>query len=216
MSFEEFRECVRAELYRAAGRADWRTLLRYLLLKGDAYRYVFWMRACALTRHHPCLKWFAYPVCRVQLHRLVFRLGISIPHDTRIGRGFYIGHFGGIVVNRDAVIGRNCNISHGVTIGQANRGRNKGTPVIGDNVYIGPGAKIVGAVRVGDNAAIGANSVVTRDVPDHGVVAGVPAQLISRQGSQGYVHRTDYETALAGRARTARLPRGAEAQRRST
>jgi serine O-acetyltransferase len=127
------------------------------------------------------------------LTHLTYKLGISIPYTTSIGSGFYIGHFGGIVVNEKSVIGRNCNISHGVTLGVANRGRNKGCPTIGDNVYIGPGAKIVGAVRVGSNVAIGANCVVTRDIPDGSVVVGVPGRVISHQGSAGYVCRTDYD-----------------------
>ena len=64
--------------------------------------------------------------------------------------------------------------------------------MIGRNVYIGPGAKIVGAVHVGDDVAIGANCVVTDDVPDHAVVVGVPGRVISFDGSAGYVNRTDY------------------------
>jgi serine O-acetyltransferase len=92
------------------------------------------------------------------------------------------------------VIGDNCNISQGVTIGEANRGPRKGTPVIGNNVYIGPGAKIIGAVHIGNNVAVGANCVVTRDVPDGAVVVGVPGRVISYEGSKGYIIRTDYDT----------------------
>ena len=114
--------------------------------------------------------------------------GIQIPAGTKIGKGFYIGHFGCIVVNPDAVIGDNVNISQGVTIGQTNRGPRKGTPRIGNNVYIGPGAKIIGNIAIGNDAAIGANAVVTHDVPDNAVVAGVPAKIISMTGSRGYVN----------------------------
>jgi serine O-acetyltransferase len=67
--------------------------------------------------------------------------------------------------------------------------------VIGDNVYIGPGAKLFGAIVVGDNAAIGANCVVTRDVPENGVVVGVPGQVIPYEGSQGYINNTEYDHA---------------------
>jgi serine O-acetyltransferase len=65
--------------------------------------------------------------------------------------------------------------------------------VLGDSVYIGPGAKIVGAVRIGDRVAIGANCVVTKDVPDDSVVVGVPGTVISQEGSAGYINRIDYE-----------------------
>jgi serine O-acetyltransferase len=121
-----------------------------------------------------------------------YKFGCLIPHTTSIGRGLYLGHVREIVINDQAVIGDNCNISQGVTIGQANRGPRRGTPVIGCNVYIGPGAKIVGAVRVGDDVAIGANCVVTDDVPDHAVVVGIPGRVISFAGAAGYVNLTDY------------------------
>jgi len=104
-----------------------------------------------------------------------------------------IGHFGGIVVNQNVVIGKNFNISHQVTLGVANRGNRKGYPVIGDNVYIGPGAKVIGNVRVGNHVAIGANCVVAKDIPDNSVVVGIPGKVISSEGSAGYINRTDYE-----------------------
>jgi serine O-acetyltransferase len=66
-------------------------------------------------------------------------------------------------------------------------------PVIGDNVYIGPGAKIIGRVNMGSGVAIGANAVVTKDVPDNAVVVGVPAKVISYNGSKGYINKTDYD-----------------------
>jgi serine O-acetyltransferase len=136
--------------------------------------------------------WPLYRIAMRVFTHYKYKFGCSIPHTTSIGRGLYIGHIRDIVINERAVIGDNCNISQGVTIGQANRGRRKGTPVIGRNVYIGPGAKIVGAVQVGDHVAIGANCVVTDDVPDYAVVVGVPGRIISFEGSAGYVNRTDY------------------------
>lgn len=130
------------------------------------------------------------------LNRLMYKFGISIPPDTKIGSGFYVGHFGGIFVSSQSIVGKNCNISQGVTLGKANRGKNKGYPKLGDNVYIGPGAKIIGAVNIGNNVAIGANCVVTRDVPDNSVVTGVPGKVISYRGSDDYINRTDYETKI--------------------
>ena len=97
--------------------------------------------------------------------------------------------WGTIVVNEKVKIGRNVNISQGVTIGQLNRGKRMGTPVIGNEVYIGPGAKILGNIVVGNNVAIGANAVVLDDVPDNVCVAGIPAKIVSMNGSDGYVNR---------------------------
>jgi len=186
---------IRSDLYRITGNIRLRTLL-YHLLFGEAYRYNFWLRTGYFLRNRPLLKYTAYPLVWLILRRLSFQLGISIPAGTRIGSGLYIGHFGGIVVSGRSVIGKNCNLSHGVTLGQANRGPNKGYPTLGDNVYLGPGAKVVGAVHIGSNVAIGANCVVTKDVPDHAVVVGVPGRVISYKGSAGYVNRTDYDECL--------------------
>lgn len=192
MTFETYRYLVYSDLYRITGRATFSLLIRQLMF-GEGFKYVFWMRTCRYERSGMFRRWLVYPWAKLVLMRLRYRMGISIPIETSIGSGFYIGHFGGIVVNGECEIGKNCNISHGVTLGQANRGRSKGCPVIGDNVYIGPGAKVIGAVRVGRNVAIGANSVVTSNVLDNSVVVGIPAKVISQDGSSGYIDRTDYE-----------------------
>jgi serine O-acetyltransferase len=134
-----------------------------------------------------------YYICKIILRHYKYKYGISVSYTASIGPGFYIGHFGGIFVNKRAVIGKNCNISHDVTIGIKNRGDYQGTPYIGDNVYIGPGAKIIGCVKVGNNVSIGANCVVTKDVSDNSVVVGVPGREISENGSNSYINFTDYK-----------------------
>lgn len=191
MSFKDYKYLVHSDLYRATG-GDTRAwaFLRELLC-GEGFAYVFWLRTCAFTRSHFALLTLNL-VARLLLRHHMFKLGIIIPYGTSLGPGFYIGHFGNIIVNGHCRIGRNCNLSPGVTLGQANRGRAKGYPVIGDNVYIGPGAKVIGAVTVGNNVAIGANAVVTHDVPDNAVVAGIPAKVISYSGSAGYVEDRGY------------------------
>lgn len=105
-------------------------------------------------------------------------------------------HFTGVFVNARCTIGKNCNLSQGVTLGLANRGPRKGVPTLGDNVYLGPGVKVVGAVHIGDNVAVGANAVVTSDLPANAVAVGIPARVISHEGSTGYVARTEYEAVL--------------------
>lgn len=166
------------------------------LVAGEGWKYSFWMRTCAFTHSHRVLRRTLYPFAALMLRRYKYLFGIDIPFRTDVGPGLYIGHFSGIFVNRDSRIGRNCNISQGVTLGEANRGPNKGAPVVGDDVYIGPGAKLVGAVRIGNRAAIGANAVVTKDVPDDGVAVGSPARVVSSNGSAGYVDFTDYDSVL--------------------
>lgn len=147
------------------------------------FRYMFWLRVCSHYRNKNIFYFF---VSRIILNHLSFKYGMDIPYDTEIGDGFYIGHFGGIVISSEAILGKNVNISQGVTIGTVPRGKNKGAPTIGDSVYIGPGAKIIGNIKIGSNVAIGANAVVCSDVPDGMVVGGIPSVCISNKGSRGY------------------------------
>lgn len=179
---------LRADFYRIGGSSSISALL-WEAVAGESFRYIFWFRVGKWARSSLFGRLTIYPIARLMLRRLKFKFGISIPLQTQIGPGLLIGHFGGIVINPRATIGRNFNLSHGVTIGQANRGRRVGVATIGDNVYVGPGACIVGAVVIGSNCAIGANAVVTNDLPDSAVAGGVPAKIISSDGSHGYVNR---------------------------
>jgi serine acetyltransferase len=113
--------------------------------------------------------------------------GVSIPPRTQIGPGLYIGHFGQIIVNADAVLGANCNLSQGVTIGVAGRGADRGCPRIGNRVYIGPGAKLFGPItwHPGDGHQPDRQLRVHR-LPRHGdrlrAGCGRPAGRLSRSG----------------------------------
>ncbi|MGN2272024.1 serine O-acetyltransferase [Priestia megaterium] len=109
--------------------------------------------------------------------RLFF--GCFVPYSAKIGEGTKLGYGGiGIVIHSRAVIGKNCIINSGVTIGGTTKKRD--VPILGDNVYVGSGAKILGPVVVGDNVVIGANAVVTKSVPDNCMVAGIPAKIIKK------------------------------------
>lgn len=109
------------------------------------------------------------------LIRLLF--GTYIPHTAEIGTGTKIGYGGiGIVIHGRAKIGKNCLINSGVTIGGTNHKYE--VPSLGDNVLVGSGAKILGPVKIGNNVVIGANAVVTKDIPDNCLAAGMPATVI--------------------------------------
>lgn len=119
------------------------------------------------------------------LYKILFKwiqivAGIELPCETRLGRDLVIDHFGGIVISGYAVFGDNCRIRNGVVVGLA-RTDDPVAPVIGDNVDIGAGAKVLGRIRIGNNVFIGANAVVIRDVPDDSIAVGVPA-VIKRRG----------------------------------
>jgi serine O-acetyltransferase len=116
------------------------------------------------------------------LYRFLYRrarnlYGIELPYTAQIGQGVIIEHQHGIVIHGNVVIGNNCIIRQGVTIG--NRYINKPTeaPVIGDNVNIGAGAKLLGNITIGDNVNIGANAVVVHDVPQNGLYVGFPKNI---------------------------------------
>jgi serine O-acetyltransferase len=106
--------------------------------------------------------------------------GIEFPCEVKVGKNFVIDHFGGIVVSGYARFGDNCRIRSGVVVGLS-RVEDPCAPVCGDNVDIGTGAKLLGRISVGDNVQIGANSVVTRDVPSNSIAVGVPARVMPRR-----------------------------------
>ena len=113
------------------------------------------------------------------LYRFLYRIAahknhIEISRNTKIGAELYIGHPFSITINPKTIIGYNCNIHKGVTIGQENRGSRQGTPVIGNCVWIGVNATIVGKIVIGDDVLIAPNSYVNCDVPAHSVVFGNP------------------------------------------
>lgn len=116
-----------------------------------------------------------------RFHRLSVRLGMTLPINV-FGPGLAIPHYGTIVVHANAKIGSNCRLQEGVTIGAANGSHE--AAVIGNNCYFGSGAKVIGAVRIADDVAVGANAVVTRDISEPGTTwAGIPAHKISDNDS---------------------------------
>ena len=116
--------------------------------------------------------------------------GINFNPEIKLGPGVYMPHFGGIVLYGD--IGSNCDIHQGVTVGYGGHTVD-GTPVIGDRVFLGAGAKIIGSITVGNDVVIGANAVVTKSVPDRAVVVGIPAKIVSMEGSFDFVRYPDME-----------------------
>lgn len=107
---------------------------------------------------------------------------IQIPYSTSIGPGFRIVHFGAIVVNPNAIIGKNFNISQGCLIGNA-QGKRAGTPVIGDNVCMNANSIIIGNCKIGNNVLIAPGAFINFDVPDNSIVIGNPGKIIQRESS---------------------------------
>ena len=110
--------------------------------------------------------------------------GIELPREVRVGPGLYIGHFGGITVSPNVVIGSNCTLAQNITLGASGFAETYGAPSIGDNTYIAPGARLFGKITVGNNVKIGANAVIYKDVPDNAIVVLYPGfRIISLKGN---------------------------------
>lgn len=122
-----------------------------------------------------------------KLYWLLFRItemltGISLPKEAKIGSGLRIWHFGSIFIHPQAIIGKNCTLRQGVTIG--NRVENGPVPIIGDNVECGAYAQILGGIVIGDKCKIGAMAVVLKDVPDGATVVGNPGRIVLTENVQ--------------------------------
>lgn len=161
---------------------------RPLLLGDDIWKFERLLRACEYFGN--CKRsWVWKPVyyyLQYSLYHSGVMFGFTI-HPNNFGPGLSIAHRGTIVVHPDARIGANCRIHVCVNIGSA-AGEMSQVPKIGNNVYIGPGVKIFGAITIADGIAIGANAVVNKSFPEPNVsIAGVPAKKIADKGSTGFL-----------------------------
>ena len=126
------------------------------------------------------LRWLA----RFVSHVSRFLTGIEIHPAARMGRGVFIDHGMGIVIGETAEVGNNVSLLQGVTLGGTSTKREKRHPTLRDNVTVGSGAKIIGAITIGENSRVGAGSVVVRDVPPNAVVVGVPGRVTFKDGQR--------------------------------
>jgi serine O-acetyltransferase len=117
---------------------------------------------------------------RVVSQLVRFLTGIEIHPGAIIGQGFFIDHGMGVVIGETAEVGHNVTLYHGVTLGGVSLEKGKRHPTLGDNVVVGAGAKILGAITIGESSRIGANAVVVKNVPANSVVVGVPGQVVMR------------------------------------
>lgn len=136
------------------------------------------VKAIALHRMaHDLYKNKLYTLARIVSEISRFITGIEIHPGAQIGKRVVIDHGMGVVIGETSIVGDDCLIFHGVTLGGKSFSDQKRHPTVGNKVIIGAGAKILGDITIGDNSVIGANSVVTKDVPAGVIVTGIPAQL---------------------------------------
>lgn len=172
---------IKSDLYRYEGKTGHWALIK-TFIKTPGFRFTFFLRKVAKTNIYNPLRLFYYLLYR----HYSIKYGFQIHYETQIGQGLYLGHFGMVVVNKRAIIGSNCNLSHGITIGQVNRGKLKGCPIIGNNVWIGTGCVIVGNIKIGDNVLIAPNTYVNMEIPSNSIVRGNPPQIIYNENATDF------------------------------
>lgn len=180
MKWKECKILVRSDLNRLAKRRG--GLFGYLFTNAP-FRVIFWFRIGSFLKEKrsPFYKFLYLFVFLIQRY-CQFQTGIQLPIGTKVCKGLLFPHFSCIVISGESLIGENCTILHGVTIGSVRGGEKGGSPTIGNNVVISSGAQVIGNIRIGDNVMIGSGAVVVNDIPENSVAVGVPAKVISRNG----------------------------------
>lgn len=178
-----YKELIKMDLYRYYGSNHIKPIIKNRLY---GWRYMkTWRKAKYYNDRNSKL----YYLFGFILYKKSLKYGFQISPHATIGEGFYLGHFGTIIIGNDVRIGKNCNISPNVIIGRTNRGERKGSPIIGNDVWLGSGAIIVGKIKIGDNVLIAPNSYVNVDVPSNSIVVGNPASISFRHdATQGYIN----------------------------
>lgn len=196
MTFKETINALRWDLARYHYRLHQPKLAIILLFPGfqalALYRISHWLNTRAKKR----LFWW-WPIIAVEA--VVTRIseiitGIYISPLAKLGAGLLFPHFGGIYIGKGVVMGRNCEVYQGVSIGYNVHGEESGYPTIGDRVFMAPGSKIFGPIQIGTDVTIGANAVVTKSMPDYAVVLGVPGRVNSYAGSFNLVRYPGWES----------------------
>lgn len=179
MTWKECKYLIASDLKRLTN-TKWGGV-KYLFFNAS-FRITFWFRIGSYLSTKKNL------ICRL-LYGIVFLIhkhnqyltGIQLPIGTKVGKGLCFSHFSCIVINSSSIIGDNCTIFQGVTIG-SKRGPKGGVPHIGNNVVLTSGSKIIGKVTIGNNVVIGAGAVVVHDIPDNATAVGIPAKIVSYDG----------------------------------
>ena len=164
------------DLYRYYGK-DGESLTKKFL-RPPELRYISLFRKANTCKLMPLRLYYT-----LRLKLLSYKTQIQIPARTEIGEGFYIGHSGRVIINPEAKLGKNMNVSTGVVIGRENRGRRIGSPQFDGNCWIGANAVIVGNVHIGEDVMIAPLSFVNFDVPPHSIVIGNPANIIHKDNA---------------------------------
>lgn len=178
---------IKSDLFRYEGKYGFKAFFKQYFLIGEGFRFCFWLRICHFSKKNRIAKFFVFPWAYLMYRHYRYKYGYDISYNTPIGPGLLIFHINGIIF-RPEYAGKNVTISQGTTVGMKIVDGKKRFPVIGDNVYIAPGAAIVGGVTIGNNVAVGTNSVLLNSLEDNAVAVGIPAKIVSHNGAFEYVN----------------------------
>ena len=186
MNMLKFADYIKEDCYRYIGKTNLKSIIR-CYFKYSGFRFSFWLRACFFLRKKRIKKILFFPLARFLYKKYKYKYGIDIPYSCEIGPGLLIYHFGGIVfVPKKA--GKNITLSQCTTVGMVVKNGVKEYPEIGDGLYMAPGSKIIGGIKVGNYVAIGTNAVLNKNADDNSVIVGIPGKPISFNGSYSYLN----------------------------
>lgn len=177
---------IQADLFRYAGETSVKKFIKHYFLS-EGFKFSVWLRICHFLRKKKLTKYTCFPFAVLIYKHYKYKFGYDIPYAIEIGPGLLLFHINGIVFSAQKA-GKNLTLSQCTTVGMTIRNGNKEYPVIGDNVYLAPGAKVIGGITVGDNVALGTNCVLNRSVENNSVVVGIPGKVISYKGAEWYVN----------------------------
>ncbi|MBQ4867835.1 serine acetyltransferase [Priestia megaterium] len=173
--------CVYADVYRNTGKFNKKILIKEFLSNKSTVSLLIYYRLCRYyaNKRKNLFEYLIHAILYRKFCKKQVTLGIELNQRTEIGYGIRLPHRGGIVIHPKVNMGNNCEIMQGVTIGNNILKSRTEVAIIGDNVILGAGSKVIGPVTIGSNVIIGANAVVTHDIQNNCTAAGLPAKVIS-------------------------------------
>lgn len=158
------------------------------LLTNSSFKIAFWCRIGTFLRHKGTIWKPLYCIVFLIHKHHQEKFGIQVPIGIKIGGGMFFPHYGSIVINDYGSYGKNFTAMQGCTVGTNRGGKHPGAPTIGDNVLMCANSIVNGNIKIGNNVVVAAGAVVTHDIPDNCIVAGVPAKIISTDSSELLSH----------------------------
>lgn len=194
MTWKEAKEYIRRDMYRNLESCTKKDIAKAFCFGNSMVSLLLYYRIChyfAELEKRNIIQFLLHSFCYLRFKRIQNRCGIELNQHTEIGYGLRLPHKGGIIIHVQTRIGNNCEIMQGVTIGNNILKSRDEVADIGDEVLLCSGAKIIGKVKIGNTVIVGANAVVTHDVPDNTIVGGVPAKVIGTCDDRFVINRRE-------------------------